>query len=438
MKSMIKHFGIVALLLISSYSIKAQSPCENKYGPDSAETVKNLTLFGQYYQAKDYESAFPYWYYLFVNAPCIQKNITVNGPYIIKQQLLKPEYKARMTGLIDTIMLCHQMRIAMFGEEGFVKGKWAYDMSKLQPSKRGDALKMFAESVAMEGNNTDDAVPTWYLDAAVKEYEKKKLSFDSLLMVYDQMSEIINFNRQKDTASTKWKVAEENNNKLMLPYLDCDKLESIKRKELEANPKDVEKLKKILKLLEIRNCTDKDFYLDVSEALYKAEPSAEAAYALAKAFKGKGQLTKAFDYYEKSAEALASADDKAEAYYNLSYLSLTNKQLSNCRNYARKALAVNPNMGKAYILIGDAYYSSSAACTEDKLGGRSVFWAAADKYMKAKQVDPSLEETANEKINKSAQNFPDQETAFFNGITDGSSFSVGCWIGETTTVRTRK
>lgn len=433
-------FGIFSMIMVlGSLQSMAQNPCDKKYGSDSAETVKNLTLFGQYFQAKDYDAAFPYWNYLFNNAPCVQKNITANGPYLIKLQLVKPENKARMSGLIDTIMLCHQMRISMYGEEGFVKGKWANDISSLKPANRADALKMFAESVTLEGNNTDDAIPTYYLNAAVKEFEKNRLSFDSLLMIYDQMGEIVKFNiAQNNTKLKNWQTAEENINKMMLPFLDCDKIEALKRKEMAANPNDSEKLKKILKLLEFRNCNDKDFYLEVSEALYKAKPSPESAYALAKAFKGKGQLSKAYTYFEKSAGVLSSADDNADAYYTLALLSLNNKQMSTSRNYARKALEINPNMGKAYIIIGDAYASSSAACTEDKLGGKSVFWAAVDKYYKAKQVDPSVAETANEKINKFSAYFPDQETAFFNGINDGTSFSVGCWIGESTTVRTKK
>lgn len=439
MKATVK-IGIFSMFMaLGVLQSAAQTPCDNKYGSDSAETVKNLTLFGQYFQAKDYDAAFPYWYYLFVNAPCVQKNITANGPYLIKLQLVKPENKARMSGLIDTIMLCHQMRIKMYGEEGYVKGKWANDISSLKPSKRAEALKMFAESVALEGNNSDDAIPTYYLNAAVKEFDKNNLSFDSLVMIYDQMSEIVKFNiAENNTKLKNWQTAEENINKLMLPYLDCDKIEALKKKEIAANPNDAEKLTKILKLLEIRNCSEKDFYLEVSEALYKAQPSAESAYALAKAFKGKGQYSKAYSYFEKSADGLSSADDKAEAYYNLALLSLNNKQLSTSRNYARKALDIKPNMGKAYIIIGDAYASSSAACTEDKLGGKSVFWAAVDKYQRAKQVDPSVEETANEKINKFSAYFPDQETAFFNGINDGTSFTVGCWIGESTIVRTKK
>lgn len=439
MKKQMKNILMTLLVLFFAGNVAiAQNPCDNKYGTDSVETVKNLTLFGQYLQTKDYESAFPYWYYLFVNAPCVQKNITFNGPYLIKLQLMKPENESRFSGLVDTLLLCHKLRIDFYGEEGFVKGKWASDLASLKPNKVSDAMKLFSESVALEGNKSDDAVATFYMDLAVKEHEKQKIDFDSLLNIYDRLSEIIKYNLTNSTKVKDWKLAEDNVNKLMLPFLDCDKLETIKRKELVAFPNDAEKLEKILKLLEIRSCTSKDFYLEVSEALYKAKPTAESGLALARAFKGKGQYTKAISYYEKVADKLISKDDQSDAYYNLALLSLNNKQLSASRNYARKALAINPNMGKAYILIGDAYASSSSSCTEDQLGGKSVFWAAVDKYYKAKQVDPSVEEIANEKIGRFSAYFPDQETIFFLNIHDGESYSVGCWIGEATTIRSKK
>lgn len=434
----LKTVMLFAALFLIGQAAMAQSPCDNKYGKDSAETVKNLTLFGQYLQMKDYDAAFPYWYYLFNNAPCVQKNITFNGPYLIKLQLQKPENASRFNGLVDTLLLCHKYRIDLYGEEGYVKGKWANDLANLKPSARAEAMKLFAESVALDGNNSDDALPTYYMQLAAKEYDKEKINFDSLIAIYDRLNEIIKYNLVNSTKTKDWQVAEENVNKLMIPYLDCDKIETIKRKELQANLNNPDKLSKILKLLEIRNCSGKDFYLEVSEALYKAQPTPESALSLARAFKGKGQLSKALSYYEKAADKLSNNDDKADAYYNIALLNLNNKQFSASRNYARRALEINPNMGKAYILIGDAYASSSNLCSDDKLGGKSVFWAAVDKYSRAKQVDPSVEETANEKIAKFSAYFPDQETAFFNSIHDGDPFSVGCWIGESTTVRTKK
>ena len=61
--------------------------CVNKWGNDSVETAKQLSLFNQYYQEKKYVEAFPYWEYLFINAPCIQKRIMYAGPFIIKKVL---------------------------------------------------------------------------------------------------------------------------------------------------------------------------------------------------------------------------------------------------------------------------------------------------------------------------------------------------------------
>ena len=55
--------------------------------------------------------------------------------------------------------------------------------------------------------------------------------------------------------------------------------------------------------------------------------------------------------------------------------------------------------------------------------------------MKARSVDGSVASEANSKIANMSGSFPDKETAFFKGVTVGSSYTVGCWIGESTTVR---
>lgn len=440
---------LVALLGFNAFETFAQDDeeaggeervCENKYGADSVLTVKNLSLFNQYFQSKKYVESFPYFYYLLTNAPCVSKNITVNGAVIIKKVMAEPEYKPRFAGLADTIMLCHELRIKFYGQEGFVKGKWANDMAKLQPSKRQEALKMFAESVQMEGNKTDYSVPTWYMEAAVKEYGFKRLSLDSVILIYDQMNAIIQHNLKanagKEKVVERWKTAEDNINALLIPLLDCDKIIEVKKPQIEANPKDIELMKKTLVLLERGKCTGKDYYLELNEKIAAIEPNAAAYLGLAKAFRSKGNDNKAQNYYEKALSAgIEDAAEKAEAYYTLGFYSLGSGKMSQARTYARQALELKPDMGKAYILIGDAYARSSSSCSDDKMGGRSVFWAAVDKYQRAKSVDPEMAETADKRIASYAGSYPDKETAFFLGINSGDSFTVGCWIGETTTVR---
>jgi hypothetical protein len=448
MKSIIKIGILITVFAGVTLGVNAQGPCDNKYGADSATTVRNLTLFNQYWQAKDFDAAFPYWYYLFNNAPCVQKLITFNGPFLLRLQIAKyksdsltplKQKEIRINGLIDTIILCHKLRITLFGDEGLVKGKWANDLARMRPAQRTEALKLFAESIALQGNKTEDGVPVNYMDAAKKQFEKQKLSFDSLMMIYEQLDSIIQFNLQADGKKQKeWKETEEGVNKLFFSILDCGKIEEFNKKEILSKPGDIALLKKVRFYLEITKCTEKDFYLEVSERINNIEPSADAAYALAEAFRSRNKLDKAYSYYDMAAGKMDSNNRNADAYYSMAKISYNKNQFSNARVQAKQALAINPNMGKALLLIGDAYAASQTACPDENLKGQQVFWAAVDKYYKAKQVDPGVEDAANQRIVKYSAYFPGQEILFFLNLKDGDPYTVGCWINEPTTVRAKK
>ncbi|MCI5055894.1 MAG: hypothetical protein MRY83_07280, partial [Flavobacteriales bacterium] len=104
----------------------------------------------------------------------------------------------------------------------------------------------------------------------------------------------------------------------------------------------------------------------------------------------------------------------------------------------RKLLEVNANSGDAYLIIATAYAASAGSCGEDNCTKKAAYWAAVDKCIKAKNVDPSVAEEANKKINSYSAQFPGKEACFFLSITEGSSYTVGCWINETTTARFSK
>jgi tetratricopeptide (TPR) repeat protein len=422
------------------------SACQNKWGSDSVTTAKKLSLFNQYYQEKKYVEAFPYWKYLFENAPCIQKRITYSGPYIIKKALREEEYKSRFKGLVDTLLLCHDKRIEFFGQEGYVLGKKADDMAKLSPSNREEALILFSKSLQMQGVKTKYDVPKDFIYAGVKQYKKNDLSLDSLFMILDEVTPIIDANiaiytadsvSAKDSAmGVKWLATQDAVIGMMKPYLDCDKLEELKKPYYANKKSDVTWLKSTVKLLDRGGCESKEFYLDCSEALFALEPSSEAALSLAKAFGKQGDDAKAVVYYTKAADLAPNDDAKYEIWIKLAKTAKNNKQYSTVREYARKALAINANSGEAYILIGDAYAASATSCGSGDLGRGGVYLVAVDKYARAKSVDPSAAEAAQAKINKYTGYFPGKEDAFFKGINNGDSYRVGCWIGESTTVRT--
>ena len=422
------------------------SACQNKWGSDSVTTAKKLSLFNQYYQEKKYVEAFPYWKYLFENAPCIQKRITYSGPYIIKKALREEEYKSRFKGLVDTLLLCHDKRIEFFGQEGYVLGKKADDMAKLSPSNREEALVLFSKSLQIQADKTKYDVPKDFIYAGVKQYKKNDLSLDSLFMILDEVTPIIDANiamytadsvSAKDSAmGVKWLATQDAVIGMMKPYLDCDKLEELKKPYYADKKSDITWLKSTVKLLDRGGCESKEFYLECSEALFSLEPSSEAALSLAKAFGKQGDDTKAVVYYTKAADLAPNDDAKYEIWIKLAKTAKNNQQYSTVREYARKALAINSNSGEAYILIGDAYAASATSCGSGELGRGGVYLVAVDKYARAKSVDPSAAEAAQAKINKYTGYFPGKEDAFFKGINNGDSYRVGCWIGESTTVRT--
>lgn len=105
------------------------------------------------------------------------------------------------------------------------------------------------------------------------------------------------------------------------------------------------------------------------------------------------------------------------------------------REYARKSLEVYPEQGTPYLLIGILYANAKGIYDSAALN-KTVFWVAVDKFVKAKQMDPTLTEKANELIRTYSNYFPTKEEVFFEpDLEPGKAFTVGGWIGETTTCR---
>jgi hypothetical protein len=57
-------------------------------------------------------------------------------------------------------------------------------------------------------------------------------------------------------------------------------------------------------------------------------------------------------------------------------------------------------------------------------------------WNRAKRVDPSSAAEANRWISRYRQYMPSREDVFIRNLREGDSFYVGCWIQESTTIRT--
>ena len=67
---------------------------------------------------------------------------------------------------------------------------------------------------------------------------------------------------------------------------------------------------------------------------------------------------------------------------------------------------------------------------------RAVYYAAVDKFEKARQVDPSCADEANSLIGSYRAHCPSTEEVFMHpDLEKGQAITIGGWIGEQTRVR---
>jgi tetratricopeptide (TPR) repeat protein len=441
MKNFIRISFIVLISIIfldNSYSQKYLG--DPKYGADSAarkECAANHSIMGQFVKIKLYDEAYAGWRYTFTNCPESKKNVYIHGEKIIEHKIKNASSEEVKNMWIDTLMILYNQRIEYFGQKGYVRGKQGIDLLRYRPADVQQAYSYLKEGIEEDGERTKAAVFATFMQASNALYKSGAITPDVFIADYLTTTDLLAKGRQDNNTTRALESAE----KIFAESgaADCEMLVKIFTPKYEATPEDVELLKKITSLLNNGDCQRDDLFAKASESLFAVEPSASAAYNLARLFYTRDEFEKAKEYYLKAIES-EMEDDEAKATYNVELAQVLLNKLNDktgARKHARAAIALKDDMGQAYILIGNAYAGSANECGSSPFEKATVYWAAVDKYQKAKAVDASVTEKANELINQYKAYFPGKEDAFFQGLNDGDSYTVGCWINEVTVVRTR-
>jgi tetratricopeptide (TPR) repeat protein len=152
----------------------------------------------------------------------------------------------------------------------------------------------------------------------------------------------------------------------------------------------------------------------------------------------------AFEWYEKALNDASAdtceitEDERADLAYRVAYHKYTEGDYSEARTLCNKAASLKPGWGEPYMLIGNMYASSGKRCSDGVGTGwdaQVVAWAAMDMWAKARNTDPSVAGDANAQIAKYKKYLPTVSDIFARGYKEGQSYTVGCWIGVTTTIR---
>ena len=414
------------------------------------EYIEAASIFDQFYKQDDYKSALAPWTIEYTKFPKSSENVYIQG-IKIHEDLLAKAPEAEKEALLNKIMEIYDKRIENFGNEGYNLGRKAtiYLKYKLASAEQmtdeqkkviyNNGFKWLETSVEKQGKESEAAVLLLLNRATALLFKTGDFKADKVMAVYDKSIAIVEENLAAKPDDDNYQKAKAGINRAFVESgaVTCEILIPLYQAEFEKKPDDLATLKKINYMLNREDCSDNKLYADVAEKLYKMEPTSQSAFSMARLFLKRSNTAKAITYYEEAINSEKDKYEKANYCYELALVIYTQKDYPKVRNYARQAISLNPEWGKPYILIGKVYAASSKSIGESDIQQRLVFCLAVDQFIKAKEVDPDVTAEANKEIATYSQYFPNKEDAFFENLKAGSTFKVGGWINETTTVRLR-
>ena len=413
--------------------------------------MNNLSMYNEFYKQHDYKSALTPWKKVYRKYPKSTLNLYIHGANMYDEFLNKSANWDDKNMYIDSLMSVYDRRIKYFNQKGYVRGRQGTDLLKYKLDNENlddDQLKSILkkgygyleESIQLEKNETEVAVLVVFMQATKRLFIMGEFPKDKVAENYQTCSDIADNYLKDEPDSEKYITTKSLIDQLFQTSgaADCEALISLYEPRFTEISKNIDELKKMLRILDRRECTESELFAKASEKLYDIEPSAEAAFNMARLFFKRKEFNKAKEYYLNAIGAETDKELLSKYYYELAMFTFVKESdFQKARDYSRKAIENNPNSGRAYILIGDIYAQYSKRYGESDFEHQSLYWLAVDYYQKAKQVDPEVFATANEKINIYKRYFPDKETLFFQNFQDGQSYKIGSWINETTKARAK-
>ena len=441
----LKSIILASITLLIVLPVFSQKGIEDgsKYGKgeDSINCIKSLSLYKEFFKHNNYKDAINSWRQVFGECPAASEKMYVEGVTMYKSFIESGPAPQRTEEMIDTLMLIYDRRMMYFpGQDGSILGRKGIDLLRyrrtdIRAVEQG--YNILKKSIEMEKSESRDAVLVTFMNASITLNKADKIDNNQVIEDYFMVTTIIDKLLAK---SSQWESAKQSVDDLMLKsgLLTCDALNTYFEPQYAIKKGDQVFLEKLISFYSQSGCDRTDLYVTASEQLYLIEPGPKSAHQLARLFMVRNEYSKASKYLLEAVQGTdIDSQTKAEWYFELAFVTRAQEKYCEALNYAREAVALKSDYGQAYILIGDCYILSRTNLGDD-FQQRTAYWAAADKYAKAKAVDPSVSAEATKRIEDYSTQYPNNEEVFFRDLKDGDSFEVKGCINEYTTVRSIK
>jgi len=152
-----------------------------------------------------------------------------------------------------------------------------------------------------------------------------------------------------------------------------------------------------------------------------------------------GDMVKANNNFNTYVDAIEDPKQKYDIAMFAGQTFYTKNDFAKARSAFQKAIAADSSQGDPYYFIGSMYLSSGELCGPGTgFDSQRVIWPAFDKYnlaLSKANITPDFATDIRSTMQTYKQYLPTDAQLVEQGLKTGSTYTVPCWINETTTVR---
>lgn len=447
---------LAAGLLFSLPADTVNAQCATFDSAENGQEAKEAhVVYRDFLKGQDYEKAYEYWQQAFSIAPAADGGRIMqymDGVTLLKHQYDNSSDEAEKLMLRDQILdIFDQIPVCYPDDKAFALGRKVYHMYYSFNMPRAQIYQEGKKAIEEGGNKTEYVALIPTADGLVTEYEAGNVEVGEAREIFQKLQDIANYNIEKnDSYNAQYNQALQGMNGILQSIesniFDCQYFKDKYKDMYNADPDNPEVYREVYKKLVQGGCDKEDPLIKEISEKDAARIAEEKAQRLEEKRKNNpgwyaSELYKEGKYPEaikKYKEAINKAEDdekKASYYFSIASIQFRKlKKYGTARRNARKAAELNSGWGRPYMLIADMYASTASGCG-DPWNQRLAILAAVEKYKYAKSIDSEVVAEANDRISKYRSSYPDENEGFMRGVKAGQSAKVGCWIGETVTVR---
>lgn len=428
------------------------SPCPkftDAPNPDEAET--NYVLYRDFLRAGDYTKAYELWEKVYAVAPAAdgQRNtVLADGIRFNERFISETTDTSQWEPYIDRIFELYDQVQECYPEGGYIQARKAFDLyyKYRWRATKLEIYNMFKESLEIDGEDVQDFVINPFTSLLVEMYFEDKIPMEEAQLYGERIRELVanGVENCEGVMCDRWAIIESyaperlEAFETVRGFYDCTYYSDKYYSQFEENQQDCDMIRMVFSRMKWGGCDETNAKL--KELIRVGNQNCVEEGPLEKAYEAlrNADYDLAVELFESAAAEAEDPEKKGQWLLTVAKIYYAHKRnFSQSRQYARQAAEVRPNWGEPYILIGQLYASSGPLCGPGTgWDSQIVVWPALDAWNRAKRIDPSSASEANKWIGRYAKYMPSKEDVFQRSLSAGQSFRVGCWIQETTTIRT--